>query len=446
MTRQTIKLLLPLLCILALPALILAQDDVCKDKALDREKGEFILWYKCRTDQVVAARTSQAVAAKISQRNLINQSETPRAVSSSSTLVDTSSAAELLGVGINLAGLASNSSEKEASSMSVTVSAYALKAAAVRRDSLDPGFYAANRDWRKLSFTLGYEYPEGMEGDPNARATIFGIKYLPLNKRDASHPDNGKYLLKVSNAVQEAAKANNRIARRVQGYLLNLMQSAGAIGVDKTVADFINQLGNKQTWQATIYTLIGPKELSDIDQIISEDATAATVLKEIAIEAAEKIRRADQISFQYLTKQRRGNLPDEHEFEGIVDLGLSGRGNFTLNAAFQYVDNKLSEDTKGGSFAAAFQYQLTRDQLEGSMPWMLTISSEGKWMTKTTPAYKAQAKLTIPILDGIDLPISFTVANRTELIKETDVRGKIGFTFDVARIADRFKASLFGRK
>ena len=80
------------------------------------------------------------------------------------------------------------------------------------------------------------------------------------------------------------------------------------------------------------------------------------------------------------------------------------------------------------------------------MPWLLTVSSDGTWMTKTAPAYKAQVKLTIPIADGIDLPISFTAANRTEFIKEADVRGKIGFTFDVARIAERFKAGLFGKK
>jgi len=42
-----------------------------------------------------------------------------------------------------------------------------------------------------------------------------------------------------------------------------------------------------------------------------------------------------------------------------------------------------------------------------------------------------QSKLTLPVKDsGVKIPISFTVANRTELIKEKDVRGTIGVTFD----------------
>lgn len=42
-----------------------------------------------------------------------------------------------------------------------------------------------------------------------------------------------------------------------------------------------------------------------------------------------------------------------------------------------------------------------------------------------------QSKLTIPVKGaGVKIPISFTVANRTELIKEREVRGTIGVTFD----------------
>jgi hypothetical protein len=43
-----------------------------------------------------------------------------------------------------------------------------------------------------------------------------------------------------------------------------------------------------------------------------------------------------------------------------------------------------------------------------------------------------QSKLTVPVKgSGVKIPISFTVANRTELIKEKEVRGTIGVTFDL---------------
>ena len=62
-------------------------------------------------------------------------------------------------------------------------------------------------------------------------------------------------------------------------------------------------------------------------------------------------------------------------------------------------------------------------------------------MTGTDTIGKLQAKLKIPIAEGIDLPISVTWANRTELIDEHEVRGQFGFTFDLAGLgkALRFK-------
>ena len=51
-----------------------------------------------------------------------------------------------------------------------------------------------------------------------------------------------------------------------------------------------------------------------------------------------------------------------------------------------------------------------------------------------------QAKLSIPVHDsGVKIPIAFTYANRTELIKEKDVRGNIGITFDLDSLFSRAK-------
>ena len=52
-----------------------------------------------------------------------------------------------------------------------------------------------------------------------------------------------------------------------------------------------------------------------------------------------------------------------------------------------------------------------------------------------------QAKLTIPVKgSGIKIPLSVTVANRTELIKEKEVRANIGITFDLDAIFARAAA------
>ena len=55
---------------------------------------------------------------------------------------------------------------------------------------------------------------------------------------------------------------------------------------------------------------------------------------------------------------------------------------------------------------------------------MFTNESDTIWL--------GQLKLTIPVKDGgVKIPISVTWANRTDLVKESVVRGSIGFTFSL---------------
>ena len=42
-----------------------------------------------------------------------------------------------------------------------------------------------------------------------------------------------------------------------------------------------------------------------------------------------------------------------------------------------------------------------------------------------------QGKISIPVSDTIKIPVSATWSNRTELVKEEDVRGQIGLTLDI---------------
>ena len=64
---------------------------------------------------------------------------------------------------------------------------------------------------------------------------------------------------------------------------------------------------------------------------------------------------------------------------------------------------------------------------------LLSIEALASGATGETPMYTAQAKLTIPLLPGFDIPISVSVANRSKFIKETEVKGRFGFTFDVSK-------------
>jgi hypothetical protein len=59
------------------------------------------------------------------------------------------------------------------------------------------------------------------------------------------------------------------------------------------------------------------------------------------------------------------------------------------------------------------------------------VSINGVTISRTGGIGVFQTKLSIPVKDsGVKIPISFTYSNRTELIKETEVRGNVGVTFD----------------
>ena len=49
-------------------------------------------------------------------------------------------------------------------------------------------------------------------------------------------------------------------------------------------------------------------------------------------------------------------------------------------------------------------------------------------------------KLTIPVKgSGVRMPLSVTFANRTDLIKEKEIRGNVGITYDLDMLFAKFK-------
>ena len=149
-------------------------------------------------------------------------------------------------------------------------------------------------------------------------------------------------------------------------------------------------------------------------------------------------RSAPQFSVAAQTNQRKGDGIDEHRLELIYDRGLFGAASFVANASYEYKNSKrIGADVRGARAAAEFQWRLTSDDiLTGGKPWTFTVAAEGTGLANRLPMWKVQAKLnvSIPGLNGLDFPISATYANRTELINESRVRARLGFTFDFARL------------
>ena len=60
-------------------------------------------------------------------------------------------------------------------------------------------------------------------------------------------------------------------------------------------------------------------------------------------------------------------------------------------------------------------------------------------MSNTDATYTGQLKLAIPIRDGLDFPLSISFANRSDLINESHVRGRFGFSFDLPKLLKAVK-------
>jgi len=389
--------------------------------------GDFNSYLNCKVATVAKAR--------INQRRATNQTETPSISSNSTSLVDQSSPADLVGVAANLAGLTTNSKETKTTSTSVTATLYSIAAVASGVNPLNPTFYFQNAKWRKVSFTLGYEYPDDDLGKAQDRATLAGFKILVFDRRDANHPVHAEGWKTVTGALGAKARNFNKVTRLVRNKIYQVVAPRLTLP-ERPTADAISRVFDGDQF-ANSLAILGDADLRDIDKIIEDNINAEVELVTEMGKLVKDIRRAPQFSFAFQSKSRKGGGPDEYRGEAILDYGLHDRLNLSVNAEFSYLNRSaVGTDSRGGRAAAEFQVRLTEESKESARkPIMLSFAGDGKWMTQMTPTYKGQVKLSIPVASGIDLPVSFSYASRTDLIKESDVRGKFGFTFDFAKLA-----------
>ena len=160
---------------------------------------------------------------RVDQTDNTKQTETPSISGASTSLVDQSSASDLIGLAANFAGLSASSAENqpEPSSVSVTASAYSLLAAIERVDPLNPIFYDKHRNWRKFAITLGYD-DEDLPDGTKQRAKLFGGKFMFINRRDPGLERNKDYIDAVTARLKAASAAFGKLDNRVRAFAFSL--------------------------------------------------------------------------------------------------------------------------------------------------------------------------------------------------------------------------------
>lgn len=168
----------------------------------------------------------------------------------------------------------------------------------------------------------------------------------------------------------------------------------------------------------------------------------------------DKIAKGKILTFDY-TNKREVNAPDTSNFRFIYETGTENRIDITANASLTMFNSKPAgvNVNRVRDFQFAGQIDVPLGDVRGIGQFVFSFSGRYERMMEDAIAPNGmmlantkgdigagQLKLSIPIKGlGIDFPISVTFANRTELIKEKEVRGNFGFTFDLDTIFAKFR-------
>lgn len=182
-------------------------------------------------------------------------------------------------------------------------------------------------------------------------------------------------------------------------------------------------------------------------------------------ELLKKINSGTVVTFEYLNK-REVTAPDTSHFTFIAEKGTGGgKLDFTFNGSLTMFNNfdalktfvkanpTLPPARRLRDFNFAGQMDLPIGNLRGYGQFVLFANGRYERLLENAttdlgtilPGTKGdvasfQFGLKVPIKGtGFKIPVSMTVANRTELIKEKEVRGNIGFTLDLDTFFAKFK-------
>jgi hypothetical protein len=363
-------------------------------------------------DQAAAAR-AKVIQRDAGVRDPLKQVEAPEIADNSTSVLDTSSAADLIAVALSLSSLTASSESNggdDGTAVSATVTTYALWSAIAGFNPLDPGHYCEpdSIKARRLAFLLGRDDGE----DGTEEAIVGGFKFrLPIGTDECSASSEN-----LKAAIRASAFERANVSQQIQAQLRRDFSMPRDVNP-------IEQIGEN-------------KEVNDRARQLVEQSIDTYVEKSAELDAAiaaeiKALTDGNRFAFEVLTSQSDDGFADEYTAALLWDQkGTFRSWDVSANAGWELIDNQDEDDDNGGSAAIGLQWHAADRNLEGRRPMRATLAANATWMVDSEDTYKGQIKFVLPLLQGLELPISITVANRTELIDETEVRGLIGISVD----------------
>jgi hypothetical protein len=341
------------------------------------------------------------------------------------------------------------------------------------------------RNIAKTSFSISFNAAQNTNGSivssPGASSTSskqntlagFSIHYDIYNHRD---PRDSKWertwadvRLKMGtlpNATATFRKAIKTESADWEKHTREEFQLLGASPTDAQVRAFLKHIADD---------LVARFGSSAEVKAAAQDVAAALISsRQIEGEAFTAIMHSPTLSFEYsYVRQTTGqvpttiqggtpsltsSIPNLSNFNLIFNTYLVAGSQLTLNGSADIFDSipigsragqlrdcrisaqldiPLKEITNVGKPTLTFS-GLFLDLFQ--QPLGQQVKVNGVAVDRTGSIGLFQAKISIPVKgSGLKIPISFTASNRTELIKENDVRGAIGVTFDLDSLFSKAK-------
>jgi hypothetical protein len=308
----------------------------------------------------------------------------------------------------------------------------------------------------------------------------WGVRYEILNKRD---PRRAEYRRAFADLAHDqgrtAANQLNAFASKLRGQTAfqaqfktisdDLLASIKTHSSDEKA--IVTDYANADAKLRDAVCALGASDSDSDKQLYKQFVDSADAVTNLLLREADifnDIANSWTLAAEYnVTRQANTNgslptgvtptisttsLPNLGNINLVASKGFSDGPQFTGNAGFTWFQSLPTGSTSGRMRDVRVSAELDIPLPQIKQIGKPTVSVSGLFLslleqplgqavlvntvavTRKGNLGLVQGKFTIPTKGGVSIPISLTWASRTELIKESDVRGSIGITFDLDKL------------
>ena len=294
----------------------------------------------------------------------------------------------------------------------------------------------------------GAGQPAVFVGDQQ-QLSAFNVKYEILNHRDPDSPEfQNRAQTLYNQSRSDATPSTQTLNKTLLGFETGLVASLTTAhraefsswsnmamkALNSAPEEALMDVLNEQLAMLPMQVPFTSAELADFDQYVeiyghlldSRDALLALAGKGAVM------------SVEYVNS-RPVDQPTESTIKWLFEWSaLSGKLDLSANASTTLLNGSLEDGIeRWQAWAVSGQMDMPLGSIVQGRSLVFTVSgrAEAKIVPLTNDRdtiWLGQAKVTFPVKDaGVKIPLSVTVASRTDLIDERVVRANIGFTFNV---------------